>query len=108
MDKEKKKKKKISHTKTIKNLRTRYACLDENYWTLWNSKQKLVNYIAEIQKVFPTKYFKITFKIQANNRMIGTYTEIKKNFSLDLAIDDLKKNKTYPDTFELVDLQILG
>jgi predicted nucleic acid-binding Zn-ribbon protein len=100
-----KKKSLTSQIKKLKEENKRYYELIDKRWDQLN---EIRNELREIEKVFPKKYFKIKYKIKANNEVMFPYEETIESFSLSLAIIKIKKNKTFPESFELVDVVAFG
>jgi hypothetical protein len=103
-----KKKKKKSWTARLNEARESIRYWEKRYDEQWKRFRSLRDRIEEIDKVYPKKYFKIKFKIKANLGHEVETEEIIEDFSLNLAIITLKKNKTFPDSFQLVDVKILN
>lgn len=105
---EKKKKPKISMTKTIKNFRERIKFLEEKYHRTWIRMSDHKDELFELRKLLPLKFYSIKYKIKANDEKIYDYEEIIKSYTPELAIDQLLKAKTYPNTFKLLDIKCLA
>ncbi len=105
---EKKKRKKKSMSSQIKELKKEIDRLRELLTKRWDVNYELERKLDKVRKVFPEKYFKVKFKIKSNSGHVVELEEIKESFSLNLAIEDIKLNKTHPNTFELVDVKVLN
>lgn len=101
-------KKKISLSKQIKILREKLKRSEKRYWELWQTYRKLRDQLNSIEKILPMKYFKIEFKIKAEDEYIYTYEEMIKEYTLQTAIDKLLDDKLHPESFELIDVKVLG
>jgi hypothetical protein len=109
MEKDTKKvKKKKSKTTILRKLKESRDLWKEMHEEMSDKYYKLLGIHREIQKTFPKKYFKIKFKIMADDKNIYEYEEIIEDYSLNMAIKELKSNKIYPDTFELIDVKTLN
>ncbi len=104
----KKKKPKISLTSQIKKLRTEASKNRDSINTAWDEVYKLRKKLRMIETIFPKKYFKISYSIDSNSKIKVNSEEIIFDFTLELAIISLKSDKTFPDTFKLIDVKILG
>ncbi len=102
------KKKKESNSALIKRLRGELAKWRENYYDEVNENSTLRSKIATLEKYLTKKFYRIKYKIRANDKQIWPCDEIVTGYSPEHAIDQLKKNKTYPDTFVLTDIQLLA
>lgn len=77
----------------------------EEYWNKWMETRKEV---LLLQQFIPKKYYRIKFKIMAVNELVYEFTEIITSYCAESAINQLKDPKKYPDTFELLDITLLG
>lgn len=104
----KKKKAKKSWTSQIKRFKERIE--ESHQWGQrgWNEVRRLRLIVEVLERIYQKKYFKIEYKIQSNSKNVINYNEIIHSFCLELAIEKIKLNKTYPDTFQLIDVKILG
>ena len=106
MEKVKKKKPK-SLSRKLRDLREAYGILHRANDKYWEKIRNLRDKVAFLESLTPLHLYKIEFKIKANNENVYTFTEIKEGYTFKNAIDNLKSDKTYPDTFELVNLTVL-
>ena len=107
MEKKKPRKKK-SMSMQIKSLRKKNNELEEWGYRGWRNYNKEKEKLEKINKILPKKYFKIKFKSQSS---VGHYVEseqIRENFTLNMAIDDIKEKLALPQSFELIDVKILN
>ncbi len=100
--------KRKSLTQTIKDLRKDYAALRDIFYKKFDEIRKLEDELVDLKKITPYSYFKVTYKMMANNKNVCNYCEVKHAASLEIAIKQIKLNTTYPDTFELVEVNKLG
>jgi chromosome segregation ATPase len=107
-DTPKTKKKKISLSAQIKKLKDRIKELEIYNQEAWDKYHELNREIDDLSGIINRKYYLINFKIKANSGEEFSYNETYEAYSLQSAIRKLKKNKTHPDTFKLIDLKIFG
>jgi len=105
---EKKKRPKKSLSAQIKSLRKERDNLRKSWDRLSEIRWKLQDELEILKDIVPLKYFRIEFKIKANNNETFKYTEIISSYTPELAIKKLLKNKTHPTTFELLDIKLLA
>jgi hypothetical protein len=110
MEEKKKKTEKKSLSKQIRELRLRNKELKEANWGYWTKFHKLNDEIELLRKLTPLKIYRIKYKIMANDKItpLNPYEEIIQSYNVESAINEPKKDKTYPKTFKLVDIQLLG
>ncbi len=109
MTDEKKPKKKISLTRRISKLKEELEELREKYHKLWDEKWNARRKLELIEECIDNKYYKIKFKMKAaNGEHIVECEEIHRGLNVHHAIEVLKINKAKPDTFELLDIKLLG
>ena len=104
----KKKPKKVSFTEQIRRLKSRITDEEERSSRYWNKCKELNDRFSLFEKYFNEKYFRIKYKMKANNGNVFEYIETHKAFFLQEAIYFLLQNKTHPDSFELIDVQVFG
>lgn len=108
MEEKKRPKKKKSLSAQIDFLRLKNHELrdySENLHCKFREFQQKINFF---QKILPKKYYRIKFKIMAENELFYEYTEIKESYSTEMAIIEVKTQKLHPSTFELLDITLLG
>lgn len=101
-------KKKQSQASKIKNLRIRLNKCESDYNLMWERWSDTSYELNQLRKLIPIKFYKITFKIKFNNERVLTHEEIVESYTPKLAIEKAKENKTYPKTFELIDIKLLA
>lgn len=103
--KQKKPKKKVSMSATIRRLRIQNENLssNEDYWRekCWKAEKQL----SDIYKYIPLKFFRIEFKAKATDGSIGKWKEIIQGVCAEHAITHRKIGL---NNFELVDLELLA
>lgn len=107
-NKPKKKRKKLSCTAKLKKEKEQIKYYRDLSWNRWSEIRELKNELREIEYYIKKQYYKISFKMKGRSDNIVSAVEIHKGYTLDDAIRVLKKNKLHPDTFELVDVKVLG
>ncbi len=107
-EKVKKKTKKKSKTAIIAALKKRIFALSGYNDELWTDYRQIRDQFVKFKVHVPLKYYKIEFKIKNNVDNISSYSEVISSYSAELAIDEVKKNKTYPDTFELTNITLMA
>ena len=100
--------KKKSLSSQIKNLRLERQKWKKYYEDQWKISRDLRYELNNLKSLLPLKYFKINFKIKSNNGLMVEVSEIIDSYSAEMAIEKLKKNKTHPSTFELLDIKQLA
>lgn len=101
-----KKPKKKSLTAVIKKLREDLKEQRDHYESAWREIRKLRRQVEDFERICPLKYYLIKFKIHSNSKIMQEYTEIVSSYSPTLAIIKVRLNKTYPETFELLDIKL--
>lgn len=107
-NKEIKKKKGKSLSAQLVSLRERLKYAENSFYEYRVQIGDLRNQLSRMKALLPLKYYKIKFKIKAQNDLVYEYTEIIEEFIAQLAIEKLLRNKMHPDTFELLDITCLA
>jgi len=104
-NKKKKKSKSLSRKlKEIKNNRDEWRY---SYLMLKEEYSKLNLKINELRKLVPLKYYKIEFKMKSKSGDVISKVECHEGYTYQHAIDRLKINKIYPDSFELINIEVM-
>lgn len=101
-------KKKQSQSSKIKNLRIRLNKCDSDYDSLFEEWRDIYRELNQLRTLIPIKFYKITFKIKFNDERVLTHEKIVESYTPNLAIEEAKKDKAYPETFELIDIKLLA
>jgi chromosome segregation ATPase len=101
-------KKKKSLSAQIRDLRIQIKSWEEDYNEINRRRYLLENRIQHLQKLIPIKFYRIEYEIRNNEKRINKNSEICESYTLQLAIEELKIDKTYPGTFKLIDVKVLG
>lgn len=104
----KNKKKPKSLSAKLKDMKKERDGWHKRWRSIWDDNRKLYSELRELKSLLPVKYYKIEFKMKANTGGIYTYTENHESYTAEGAIQKLKENKTYPDTFELIDIKLMA
>lgn len=101
-------KKKISHTEQLRRLRA-----DKDHWYTtadkhWDKIQELKMELALIDKIYPKKHYRLTHKCRTDNGNVHEYKEIIKGHNIDNAIEAYKETLIHPDSFELIDIELIA
>lgn len=103
-----KKKKRKSFTAQIRELK---ESRDDYYNKLWKKNRELwalEKEIDDLRALLPLKYYKINFKIKSNDGYVVPVEVVTSSYSAEMAIEKVKKGKTYPDTFELLEIKCMA
>jgi hypothetical protein len=102
------KRKTPSMSANIKKLRERIKESDELSTKQYYTIRELREEIRYLKQYVIFKFYRIDFKMKASSGSTFNYSEVKEAYSPQEAIEKVKKDKTYPDTFELVDIKVLA
>lgn len=108
MSPDKPKKKKPSLSTQIKRLRIDRDSWYDYYLETRGKLDKLRGELSFVKKTFPMNYYKIEFKIKSNDGVIVPCEEIHQGINVEHAIHCCKNTKTHPNTFELIDIKLMG
>lgn len=100
--------KKKSLSSQIKNLRLQSQKWEKYHEDQWQISRDLRYELNNLKSLLPLKYFKINFRIKSNDGFMVEVSEIIDSYSAEMAIKELKKQKTHPSTFELLDIKQLA
>lgn len=105
---EKKKPKRKSMTATIKSLREDLATARERHQNMWQRWRDCNQELNSLRLLIPLKYYKIDFKIKSNAGHEVEHSQVVEHYSAELAIKEVKSNKTHPDTFKLLNITLMA
>lgn len=105
---EKKKVKKKSLSSQLRKAKERINECEELLRKRWDERMKAIESIRILELILPKKWYRIRFKMKGKDEKIHECQDILWSYSVEMVIAKLKNNKIYPESLELLDINLLG